>query len=78
MHFPVYRSYLPTGAEHLAQAMDAARTARPDLAATIDALAPRLSAPDDELCARFQQVTGAVMAKGVEDTTYYRYSRFIA
>ena len=27
---------------------------------------------------RFQQVTGAVMAKGVEDTAYYRYTRFIA
>ncbi|HEY8301790.1 MAG TPA: malto-oligosyltrehalose synthase [Jatrophihabitans sp.] len=78
VHFPVYRSYLPTGAEHLTQAMDAARAARPDLDATIDALAARLSDPADELCARFQQVTGAVMAKGVEDTTYYRYTRFIA
>ena len=78
VHFPVYRSYLPVGAEHLAQAMAAARSARPELGAALDALVPRLSDPDDELCARFQQVTGAVMAKGVEDTTYYRYSRFIA
>lgn len=27
---------------------------------------------------RFQQVTGPVMAKGVEDTAFYRYMRFIA
>ena len=27
---------------------------------------------------RFQQFTGAVMAKGVEDTAYYRWSRFVA
>ena len=25
-----------------------------------------------------QQLSGATMAKGVEDTAYYRYSRFIA
>jgi (1->4)-alpha-D-glucan 1-alpha-D-glucosylmutase len=78
VHFPVYRSYLPTGAEHLAEAIIAARTARPDLVDAIGTLTPRLSDPADELCVRFQQVTGAVMAKGVEDTTYYRYTRFIA
>jgi (1->4)-alpha-D-glucan 1-alpha-D-glucosylmutase len=76
--FPVYRSYLPTGAEHLTAAALAARTARPDLAVAIDELIPRLSDPSDELCVRFQQTSGAVMAKGVEDTAYYRYTRFIA
>jgi (1->4)-alpha-D-glucan 1-alpha-D-glucosylmutase len=76
--FPVYRSYLPVGAEHLATAIERARAARPDLADTIAALATRLSDPADELCSRFQQTSGAVMAKGVEDTGYYRYTRFIA
>jgi (1->4)-alpha-D-glucan 1-alpha-D-glucosylmutase len=76
--FPVYRSYLPVQAPYLAQALDLARAARPDLAEAITAIAPRLSDPGDELCVRFQQTTGAVMAKGVEDTTYYRYTRFIA
>jgi (1->4)-alpha-D-glucan 1-alpha-D-glucosylmutase len=74
----VYRSYLPVGAEHLGQAVDRARTARPDLVGSIDALVPRLADPADELCARFQQASGAVMAKGVEDTAYYRFTRFIA
>jgi (1->4)-alpha-D-glucan 1-alpha-D-glucosylmutase len=76
--FPVYRSYLPDGAEHLAAAIETARAARPDLADAIAALTPRLADPADELSTRFQQTSGAVMAKGVEDTAYYRYTRFIA
>jgi (1->4)-alpha-D-glucan 1-alpha-D-glucosylmutase len=76
--FPVYRSYLPAGADHLAQAIETARASRPELADTIGTLASRLADPADELCSRFQQTSGAVMAKGVEDTAYYRYSRFVA
>ena len=76
--FPVYRSYLPTGASDLATAIERARGIRPELAEAIDALAPRLADPADELCVRFQQTSGAVMAKGVEDTAYYRYNRFVA
>ncbi|HVU91577.1 MAG TPA: malto-oligosyltrehalose synthase [Jatrophihabitans sp.] len=76
--FPVYRSYLPDGAEHLAEALTAARAARPDLDPALDALAPRLSDPADPLAIRFQQTSGAVMAKGVEDTAFYRYTRFAA
>ena len=75
--FPVYRSYLPLGAEYLAQAVQRATARQPELTAAIDALLPRLSDPADELCVRFQQLTGAIMAKGVEDTAYYRYTRFI-
>jgi (1->4)-alpha-D-glucan 1-alpha-D-glucosylmutase len=75
--FPVYRSYLPLGAQYLAEAVRRAERRRPQLVATIEAILPRLSDPGDELCVRFQQLTGAIMAKGVEDTAYYRYSRFI-
>jgi len=76
--FPVYRSYLPDGAEHLQQASAAARAARPDLAEAFDVLVPRLGDPDDELAIRFQQTSGPVMAKGVEDTACYRWTRFTA
>ncbi|HEU0089287.1 MAG TPA: malto-oligosyltrehalose synthase [Pseudonocardiaceae bacterium] len=77
--FPVYRSYLPAdGYEQLATTLDTARRRRPDLASTLDGLAPRLRDPDDELAIRFQQTCGAVMAKGVEDTAYYRWTRFVA
>src|SRR5437867_1395596 len=31
-----------------------------------------------EFVTRFQQTTGAVMAKGVEDTAFYRYVRLLA
>ncbi|MBE7189837.1 malto-oligosyltrehalose synthase [Jatrophihabitans endophyticus] len=76
--FPVYRSYLPAGAEQLDATITAVRSARPELADALGSLSPRLHDPDDELAVRFQQTTGAVMAKGVEDTAFYRYSRFVA
>ncbi len=75
--FPVYRSYLPAGAADLATAVAGARARRPDLESTLDALAPRLADPADPLAVRFQQISGAVMAKGVEDTAYYRWTRFV-
>ncbi|MGW5717728.1 malto-oligosyltrehalose synthase [Amycolatopsis sp. NPDC003865] len=77
--FPVYRSYLPEGAGHWAAAIDGAKTARPDLAATLDALDAQVRAePDGELATRLQQTSGMVVAKGTEDTTFYRYTRFAA
>ncbi|AMM33494.1 Malto-oligosyltrehalose synthase [Sinomonas atrocyanea] len=67
------------GGEHdaavLAEACRAAAAQRPELAATIGALEPRLADPSEELCRRFQQTTGMIMAKAVEDTAFYRYSR---
>ncbi|MDM4764187.1 malto-oligosyltrehalose synthase [Galbitalea sp. SE-J8] len=73
--FPVYRSYLPTGVEHLAAAGDLARRHRPELADELDRLQWLASDPTTELAVRFQQTSGMVMAKGVEDTAFYRYSR---
>ncbi len=73
--FPVYRSYLPYGVEHLEAAFADARTRRHELAATFDALLPLLSDPAHPAAQRLQQTTGMVMAKGVEDTAFYRYSR---
>jgi (1->4)-alpha-D-glucan 1-alpha-D-glucosylmutase len=76
--FPVYRSYLPDGVENLDEALAAAQRRRPDLGAALAALSSRLHEPRDELAVRFQQTSGAVMAKGVEDTAYYRWTRFLA
>lgn len=73
--FPVYRSYLPYGAEHLEEAFAEAARRRPDLVPTLDALRPVLSDPQHPAAQRLQQTTGMVMAKGVEDTAFYRYSR---
>ena len=73
--FPVYRSYLPEGLDHLEQAFAAARTARPDLATTFDVLEPVLGDGWAAPARRFQQTSGMVMAKGVEDCSFYRWSR---
>ncbi len=35
-------------------------------------------AASSEFVTRFEQTSGAVMAKGVEDTAFYRYNRFVA
>ncbi|HYP45817.1 MAG TPA: malto-oligosyltrehalose synthase [Propionibacteriaceae bacterium] len=74
----VYRSYLPAGRKHLDRALLLAATRAPELTETLADLSPRLHDPVDEVARRFQQLSGAVMAKGVEDTAYYRYSRFVA
>lgn len=73
--FPVYRSYLPHGIEHLLEAADEAVRRRPDLEAPIEALLPLLSDPGHPAAQRLQQTTGMIMAKGVEDTAFYRTSR---
>jgi (1->4)-alpha-D-glucan 1-alpha-D-glucosylmutase len=73
--FPVYRSYLPFGVEHLRYAAQSAKQHRPDLAGTIDQLYPLLSDPLHPVAVRFQQTSGMVMAKGVEDCAFYRYTR---
>lgn len=87
----VYRAYVRPGhpvaraaRNHLADGLDRARAARPDLIPTIDALGSVLAAPDPsspaavDLAVRMQQVTGPVMAKGLEDTAFYRYHRLVA
>jgi (1->4)-alpha-D-glucan 1-alpha-D-glucosylmutase len=76
--FEVYRSYLPEGVADLDQALLKAARRRPELASTIDQLSPRLHDHGDDLALRMQQLSSAAMAKGVEDTAYYRYSRFVA
>jgi len=73
--FPVYRSYLPEGREHLDQAVALALKHRPDLRGTLDALVPVLADPYTRPARRFQQTSGMVMAKGVEDCAFYRWSR---
>jgi (1->4)-alpha-D-glucan 1-alpha-D-glucosylmutase len=73
--FPVYRSYLPTGVEQLTEAARLAADHRPDLQPALDVLVPLLADRGEPMAVRFQQTSGAVMAKGVEDTAFYRYTR---
>ncbi|KQS63601.1 malto-oligosyltrehalose synthase [Modestobacter sp. Leaf380] len=76
--FDVYRTYLPEGRAHLDATVGAVRERRPDLTAAVDGLHPLLATPHTELATRFEQTSGPVMAKGVEDSAYYRWSRFVA
>jgi (1->4)-alpha-D-glucan 1-alpha-D-glucosylmutase len=76
--FPVYRSYLPDGREHLDATVAAVRDRRPDLVKAVDALHPVLAQAGTEAATRFEQTSGPVMAKGVEDSAYYRWARFVA
>ncbi|PPI17695.1 malto-oligosyltrehalose synthase [Rathayibacter sp. AY1D2] len=73
--YPVYRSYLPYGAEHLEHARVDAVRRRPEIRATIDEVAAALGETGTPVSVRFQQTSGMVMAKGVEDTAFYRFSR---
>ncbi len=73
--FPVYRSYLPEGRDHLDQAFARARDERPDLAEAYAVLEPLLHDEWSQPARRFQQTSGMVMAKGVEDCSFYRWSR---
>ncbi|MBT2594407.1 malto-oligosyltrehalose synthase [Arthrobacter sp. ISL-72] len=73
--FPVYRTYLPHGEEVLKEACALAASNRPDLAPAVDLLQPLLLDAGSLLAQRFQQTSGMVMAKGVEDTAFFRYTR---
>ncbi|HEU5474983.1 MAG TPA: malto-oligosyltrehalose synthase [Actinophytocola sp.] len=77
--FRVYRSYLPEGLEHWTAAVESARAARPDLADILSTVDKEVRAdPGGELARRIQQTSGMVVAKGTEDTAFYRYTRFVA
>ncbi|WP_229054584.1 malto-oligosyltrehalose synthase [Aeromicrobium sp. Leaf350] len=77
--FGVYRSYLPEGEADWARAIERAATRRPDLADALRALDEQVRAdPRGELATRLQQTSGMVVAKGTEDTTFYRFTRFAA
>lgn len=77
--FPVYRTYLPEGADILRSACEEAARRRPDMQDAVETLLPLLLevGPGDgaELGRRFQQTSGMVMAKGVEDTAFFRHNR---
>ena len=87
----VYRAYIrpderltSLARKRLSQARDEAISARPDLEPELVALAELAKAedPEDEhsldFAVRLQQTWGPVMAKGIEDTTFYRWHRLVA
>lgn len=86
--FPIYRTYITPDAEitdldkhtikiALEHARGRNKTVDPSIFTFIEYVLLS-SGIYREFTLRFQQLTGPLMAKGVEDTTFYRYNRFIA
>lgn len=90
--FPVYRTYVRaaqgdvsrTDAASIRAAVGDALGGRPEIDAGLfrfleDILLLHVTGPlESELVMRFQQLTAPAMAKGVEDTAFYRYNRLVA
>ncbi len=72
---PVYRTYVDPAARVVSE-LD-----RADVAGLPESVRGRLLLEEPtppEFVVRFQQTTPAIMAKGVEDTAFYRYGRLLA
>lgn len=89
--FPVYRTYVRAelaavddlDRHYVEEAVARARARHPELGEALDLLAEvlvldQVGVGATDFVMRFQQLTGPVMAKGVEDTVFYRYLRFVA
>lgn len=90
--FPVYRSYAsadrhavtPDDERHVIEAVQQAMQVRADLDPELfrflrEILLLRIPGTlAGELVMRFQQLTGPAMAKGLEDTAFYRYLRLVS
>jgi (1->4)-alpha-D-glucan 1-alpha-D-glucosylmutase len=88
--FPVYRTYVvpgepvsPADEDVIECALKTAAERRPETDPELWDLLRRvlrgeMAGAGVELCLRFQQTSGPVMAKGVEDTAFYSYNRFVA
>jgi (1->4)-alpha-D-glucan 1-alpha-D-glucosylmutase len=87
---PIYRTYRTAQALHdqdakvLLEALQSARIGSTEIdAAAFDFLGdlftkPQLNAAEADFVAKWQQLTPAVMAKGVEDTTFYAFDRLVS
>jgi (1->4)-alpha-D-glucan 1-alpha-D-glucosylmutase len=89
---PVYRTYVSAERDQISEddfhritgSIESAKANRPDLDADLfdffrDILLLRVRGDvETELVMRFQQLTGPVMAKGVEDTAFYCFNRLVS
>jgi (1->4)-alpha-D-glucan 1-alpha-D-glucosylmutase len=83
--FGVYRAYVrPDGTpslearSHVVRACELARRRQPRRSTEIDLIEDLALGGPAEFVVRFQQTCGPVMAKGVEDTAFYRFGQLVA
>jgi (1->4)-alpha-D-glucan 1-alpha-D-glucosylmutase len=89
--FPVYRTYVqpdralrPEDAEHVETAVRSAREMAPDIDPDLLGFIGEVlllawpGGMEAEFARRFPQVSAPVMAKGAEDTAFYRYNRLVS
>jgi (1->4)-alpha-D-glucan 1-alpha-D-glucosylmutase len=76
--FPVYRTYVEPAAGAIDAADRAAVAAASEMPAEVAEMLLLDRAAPAEFVTRFQQTTPPVVAKGVEDTAFYRYGRLLA
>jgi (1->4)-alpha-D-glucan 1-alpha-D-glucosylmutase len=74
---PVYRTYVEPWSGQVADA-DRSAVAEAGLPSSLAAILTLQTRGWDAFVTRFQQTTPPVMAKGVEDTAFYRYARLLA
>jgi (1->4)-alpha-D-glucan 1-alpha-D-glucosylmutase len=75
--FHVYRTYIRPAAG-VVDPLDQAEIGRANVSEELRRILFLQEPGYDEFVVRFQQTTGPVMAKGVEDTAFYRYFRLAA
>ena len=72
--FPVYRTYATESADPDARYIPKGTTPAAEFIRNV----LLVKIPDREFVMKFQQLTGPVMAKGLEDTAFYNYHRLIS
>ncbi len=75
--FQVYRTYIDPAAGVVGE-LDREEIGRANVSENLRRLLLLEEPGSEEFVVRFQQTTGPVMAKGVEDTAFYRYFRLAA
>jgi (1->4)-alpha-D-glucan 1-alpha-D-glucosylmutase len=75
--FHVYRTYVEPEHDRVEPA-DRAEVEKAQVGERLARVLLLAERGHDEFVTRLQQTTGAVMAKGVEDTAFYRYNRLLA
>ena len=76
--FPVYRTYVEPGQRIVDAADRDAVAGAADMPAEVAEMLVLERPAPPEFVTRFQQTTPPVVAKGVEDTAFYRYARLLA